>query len=176
MLYVVATLFTLFGAGCLVLVLVGLPGVWIMIATACLIELLDGIYLSEESQPTFGWAWILVAIGLAGVGELLEFLASALGAKSAGSSTRGMVGAIIGGILGIFIFAVPIPVVGIVIGAVIGTFVGATMGELTADKATLRGSIKPATGATVGRILGTVGKLGVGVAVWLMLSVLAFWP
>jgi hypothetical protein len=185
LLYIVAALFLLAGAGCLALILVSLPGTWIMLLLAGLIEYLDRLYLPVEptgGQVTFGW-WVLGAcIALAAVGETVELLAGAAGAKGGGASRRGMVGALIGGVLGaivltpVFFF---IPVLGTLVGAVVGTFIGAVVGEMSAEREkarTLRGSLIPATGATIGRVIGTLSKLGIGIAVWLVLSVAAFWP
>jgi len=97
--------------------------------------------------------------------------------------TRGRGGvarpAIVGGILGVFVFT-PflffIPVVGSLVGALIGTFIGAYVGELSAEGASKRGSVRPATGATIGRVLGTMGKMGTAVVVWVALSASAFLP
>jgi len=179
LLFVVAVLFTLLGAGCLVLIVFGLPGTWVMLAGAAIIEFADRLYLPADDRQTFAW-WLLgVCLGLALVGELLEFLAGVVGAKYGGGTRRGMIGAIVGGILGVFVFT-PflffIPVVGSLVGALIGTFIGAYVGELSAEGASKRGSVRPATGATIGRVLGTMGKMGTAVVVWVALSASAFLP
>jgi uncharacterized protein YqgC (DUF456 family) len=174
----VAACFFLLSGACVVSIILSLPGVWVILAMALVIEVLDRFWAAEPGYDTFGW-WLLIAcVVLAVIGEIIEFFAGVLGAKGAGASTRGMVGALIGGILGIFIFTpfIPIPLVGSLVGVLLGTFAGAVVGELSAQNATVRGTIRPATGATFGRILGTVGKMGVGIAVWLVLSVAAFWP
>jgi hypothetical protein len=36
--------------------------------------------------------------------------------------------------------------------------------------------MKPAIGATIGRVVGTTSKVGIAIAAWLMLSISAFWP
>lgn len=174
----VGLIFALLGAACVALVLLGLPGAWMMLGLAVLIEVADPLYLHTGSDQTFGW-WLLGAcLALATLGEILEFVAGALGAKKAGSSRRGMWGAIIGGIVGgILGVAIPVPVVGSLIGAVIGTFAGAIFGELSGDaNATVRSSLKPASGATIGRILGTLAKLPIAMAIWASLTIAALWP
>lgn len=177
-LYIVAALFCLLGALCVASIVVGLPGGWIMLGLALIIEATDGLYLPPERPQTFGW-WVLGACaGLLAIGEIVELAAGAAGAKSGGGGKRGMWGALIGGILGaLFLtFFIPIPIVGTLIGAVIGTFIGAVVGEVTGEQAkTVRGSMKPALGATIGRVIGTVGKIGIAIAVWITLSVAAFW-
>ncbi|HRP62087.1 MAG TPA: DUF456 domain-containing protein, partial [Phycisphaerales bacterium] len=177
--YVVASLFVILGAGCVISMVLSLPGTWIMLAVAIVIELADGWYRSGDSPITFGW-WVLgISAALAALGELFEFLAGAAGAKGGGGTRRGMIGAIVGGVLGaiIFTFAVPILFVGTLLGALVGTFVGAMVGEISAEQPrSLRGSLKPATGATIGRALGTAGKIGAAVVMWVLLSVAAFVP
>ena len=172
----VGILFVLFGAVCLVLIIFSLPGVWIMLGLAAIIEFCDQWYMPEGEQQTFSW-WLLgVCLGLALIGELMELLASVMGSKYGGGTRRGMIGAIIGGIAGIFVLTplLPIPVVGSLVGAILGTFIGAYVGEVSAERASAKGSIKPAAGATLGRVLGTMGKIGIAVAVWISLSFAAF--
>ena len=182
--YLVAALFLLLGAACVVLVVVQLPGGWILLGLAAVIEYCDRWYLpADGDQQTFGW-WVLGGgLVMLIIGEIIEFIAAALGAAKGGSSKRGMWGALIGGIVGAFAF-MPlfslVPVVGTIfgafLGAVLGTFVGAMIGEFSGEEATVKGSMKPAIGATIGRIVGTTSKVGITIAVWLALSVSAFWP
>jgi len=179
MLYVIAGVFTLLGVLCMVLVVLQLPGTWILIALAVVIELTDTLYLSGESPQTFGWWWIAACAALAGVGELIEFAAGAIGAGRGGATRRGMIGAVIGGIAGAIALTpiIPIPLLGTLIGALIGTFLGALVGEVTGEMArTTRDSIKPALAATIGRILGTTGKVAFALVVLLVLTVGAWWP
>ena len=179
--YVIAVVFFLLGGVCVVLVVVQLPGTWMLLGLAAIVEYADAVYLPEGEQQTFG-LWVLVGcLAIAVIGEIIEFIAGAAGAKKGGSSTRGMVGALIGGIAGIFLFAPLFSVVpflgtlfGAFFGAVLGTFVGAIIGELTAEQSTIKGSMKPAIGATIGRVLGTMGKIGIALAMWMTLSVDAF--
>jgi uncharacterized protein YqgC (DUF456 family) len=183
LLFVVAAIFFLVGAACTVLVVFQLPGTWILLCIAVLIEWLDRYYLPEGDRQTFGW-WILGAcLGLLIIGEIIEFAAGAVGARKGGSSRRGMWGALIGGIAGAFVFmplfsVVPVlgTLFGAFFGAVLGTFIGAIIGELTIEQATIKGSMKPAIGASIGRIIGTTAKIGIGIAIWLSLSFSAFWP
>ena len=177
LLYVVAAIFCVLGLGCLLLVVIQLPGTWIMLALAGIIEYCDRFYLEDDNRQTFAW-WLLgVCVGLAIVGEVLETLASVAGAKRGGATKRGMIGSIVGGIAGALVFTpfIPIPILGSVIGAVIGTFLGAVIGELTNQPDQQSGTMKPATGATIGRILGTTSKLALAIAMWIVLSISAFW-
>lgn len=172
----VAILFTLAGVLCLVAVVFGLPGTWMFIALALIIEFVDRYYRPEGDMQTFSWWILIVAVLLAGLGELLEFFAGMFGAKRAGSTTRGMVGSLIGGIAGgLAGIAVPPPVLGSLFGALVGTFAGAIIGEMSHHEGTFNKSIRPATGATIGRILGTLSKLPIAITVWIGLSVAAFY-
>ncbi len=178
LLYVVGVLFVLAGAVCVALVVVQLPGAWIMLGLAGVIEYCDRFYLPPGNQQTFGW-WVLGAcLVLLVIGELIEFLAAALGAQKGGGSRRGMMGALIGAVAGallltpLFFFA---PIFGALLGTVAGTFIGAIVGELSTRQTTLQGSIKPAVGATVGRVVGTMSKVAIALGVWIALSISVFW-
>lgn len=179
--YVVAFFFSLLGLGCLLLVVIGLPGTWILIAMAFGVELLDHHYLSAPdggTPETFGW-WLLGAcVALAAAGEVLEGAAGAAGTKAGGGSTRGMVGAVIGGLVGAIVLTpvIPIPVVGTLIGAMIGTFAGALIAERTGEQpGDVENSLKAASGATVGRLFGTLGKVMIASTIWVALTLGAFW-
>ena len=177
--WVVATLFFLLGAGCVLAVIFSLPGAWIMLALAALIEWIDRWYLPADRIETFGWRVLGVCLVVAIIGEVIEFAAGALGAKKGGASKRGMWGALIGGIIGVFVFTPLfffVPIVASLCGAILGTFIGAIIAELSRENSTITGTMKPALGATIGRVVGTAGKMAVAVAIWLTLSVAAFWP
>ena len=85
-----------------------------------------------------------------------------------GSVAGGMLGALAGTVL------LPIPVVGTSAGAAGGTAIGAVAGETWNGERTLAGSARPAFGAVLGRVLGTLAKLPVALLVWVLLSVAAF--
>ena len=178
--YLIALLFVLLGAGCLVLVLFQLPGGWILLALAVGIEyIVDRFYLPAESQPTFPPSVLWGSLALLLLGEALEFGAGALGAKQGGATRRGMIGSLVGGVVGAILFTplVPLPVVGTLVGALIGTFLGAVVGETTGQTpSSMQSSIKPACGATLGRVVGSMSKICMALAVWIVLSVTAFWP
>jgi len=172
----IGALFAAFGVLCILLVVVGLPGTWILIATAVVIDLLDWLWLQPDAPLTFHPLTIVAAVLLGLVGELLEFLLSAAGAKKFGASKRGMLGSVVGGVLGAIFGTVLIwiPILGTLVGAVCGTAAGAVIGEMWDGRATLRDSAKPAFGAVIGRVLGTLSKLPIAIGVWVLLAVAAF--
>ncbi len=108
----------LVNAAGVVLVMLQLPGTWlIVVATAAM-----ALWPATE----IGWLWVAVLLALAGVGELIEFLASAHGARKAGATRRAAVGSLIGGVVGAIVctFLIPIIVVGTLIGACAGAGIG----------------------------------------------------
>ncbi len=121
-------------------------------------------------------------IGLAVLGEVVEFAAGAAGAAKSGGSRRGMllsvVGAMAGSIGGAILgTAIPVPVVGNLIGAICGgaagAFGGAYLGEYWKGKDE-RERLAVGTAAMVGRVLGTVGKLGMGAIMVVITAIDAF--
>ncbi len=163
--------FALAGVGCLLLVLMQLPGIWLMIAMAVGVQLADVAWV-HGSDATAGWWAIGIAVALAVVAEVLEGLSGAAGAKAGGGGRRSMFGGFIGGVLGAIVGTplIPIPVLGTLIGAIAGAFAGALIGETTGARAsTVREAVAPAAGAAAGRAVGTVIKAGFGIAVWLVL-------
>ena len=174
--YIVLGGFFIFATVCILITLFGLPGGWIMLTVALVIELSDSLW-----GGGYTWGWIALGIcgGLLVIGELIELLASALGVKVGGGSRRGMIGSIIGGIVGGILFTftpiIPIPVIGTLIGAIIGTFVGAIVGEVTLqDAPSAKQVATSATGATIGRILGVIGKTGIAAICWCILVISPF--
>jgi hypothetical protein len=164
-------LFAIAGAGCLLLVLMQLPGIWVMLILAIGVQLADVAWV-HGSDATAGWWAIGIAAVLAIIAEILEGLSSAAGAKVGGGGRRGMWGAFIGGVLGAIVGTplIPIPVLGTLIGAIAGAFVGALIGETTgANAGAMRDAVAPAAGAAAGRAAGTLIKTGVGLAVWVVL-------
>ncbi len=171
-----AVLFTLTGMVCLGLVVAGIPGGWILVGVAAVMELTDAAWLGPEAT-SFGWGWIVSAVVVLGIGEAIEFASGLAGAKAGGASRKGMVGAVAGGFLGAILgtFLLPVPVLGTLVGAFGGTFLGALAGEMSgAEGRTARESMKPALAATAARALGLAAKIGLTVFVWIGLSVAIF--
>lgn len=155
-----------------VLTALSLPGNWlILIATA-----LFALFVRTEGSG-IGWPTIVVLLGLAIIGEIIETAAGAAGAARSGGSRRGMILSIIGAIIGSIggaIVSVPIPIFGPPIGAVfggaVGAFIGALLGESWKGRALDHG-MQVGQAAFLGRIFGTVGKLIAG-AVMLVIATL----
>lgn len=148
------------------LTLLGLPGNWLIVVAVTAYILV----VPAESPVGVGWGVAVALVFLAAVGEVLEFLAGALGAAKAGGSRRGAVlalaGSLVGGIVGLF-FGAPIPVVGPLLGAVLlagaGAFIGAVLGERWKGRG-FDDAWKVGKAAFWGRLLGTVAKTVIGAA------------
>jgi uncharacterized protein YqgC (DUF456 family) len=153
--------------------LVALPGNWILAGGAALFAWL----VPGEAGQGVAWTTVAVLIGLAVLGEVIEFAAGAAGAAKQGASRRAialsMVGAIVGSVAGIAIGA-PGLIIGSFIMALLGgaggAFVGAYLGEAWKGRTEFQRT-EAGRGAFFGRIWGTVGKLAVGA---IMLAIVAF--
>jgi uncharacterized protein YqgC (DUF456 family) len=168
MVYVYAVVLTLLNLVFWVGILLNLPGTWLMIIFAVLLE------WWQPGQFMFGWTVLFVAVGLAILGEVLEFVLGAAGSRQAGGSTRAAAlaigGSLIGGIMGTVL---PVPIVGTLIGACLGAFTGSLIGDLWAGRPLFR-SFEAGWGAAVGRFWGTVTKLVIGAIIVIILALAAF--
>ena len=147
----------------LILIVLGLPGLWIMVASAVTYNLV------VPGDP-IGW-FTLAAVGvLAFVAELLDIALTGRYARKYGGSRRAGWGAIIGSIVGAMV-GFPVPIVGPVIGAFIGSFVGALIAEFTGGSSA-GDATRVAKGALIGRVVSTVLKIGIGftIGIWIFIS------
>jgi uncharacterized protein YqgC (DUF456 family) len=147
----------------LILIVLGLPGLWIMVATAVAYNLL------VPGDP-IGWFTLVAVTALGIVAEVLEFTLSGKYARKYGGSRRAGWWAIIGGLIGAFV-GFPVPIVGPVIGAFVGSFVGALAAELSVGTHP-RDATRVGYGALMGRVVSTVLKIGIGFAigVWIFIA------
>jgi uncharacterized protein YqgC (DUF456 family) len=147
----------------LVMIALGLPGIWIMIATAVVYNLI---------VPGGPISWFtIVGIGVLGViAEVIEFSMAGKFARKYGGSKRAGWWAIFGGMIGAFM-GFPVPIVGPMIGAFVGSFVGALAGELSLGTGGGQ-SAKVATGAMLGRVAATAVKIAIGctIASWIFFA------
>jgi uncharacterized protein len=158
------------GAGLVGLALFGLPGTWLCIGACILAEVWTDTDLFLDST-------LIVAVVLAVLGEVVEFSAGSAGARKAGASKSGALGALAGGIVGAVCgtFLIPIPVLGTLAGASLGAFSLSALVEHRGGKP-LRGALRAGGGAAAGQLTGLLLKLAIGVGVWVILAVAAFVP
>lgn len=148
-------------------ILFGLPGTWLMILCAALLD------WWLEAEPLFGWTVLLTTVGLATLGEILEFFLGAAGARGAGGSRRGAALAIVGGIVGAVLGTPVVPLLGTLIGACLGAFAGSIVGDVWAGRPLFH-SLEAGRGAAVGRFWGTVAKMVIGGVIVVLLAVATF--
>lgn len=139
-------------------VLPALPGTPLIFAVAVGHRLLVG--------PSGAQTWVLVVLGLFAIVALgADYAATILGARKLGATRLGMVGAVVGGLAGLFF----VPV-----GVLVGPFLGAFAFEYFGGRE-WKESARAGAGATLGLLLGAVGKLACGVGMMLLFAVNVLW-
>lgn len=124
------------------------------------------IHYFAMGMEASGLAWQ----GLVGITILyllslvLDWFSGAIGAKWFGSSKWGVIGAIVGGIVGLF-FSLP----GLIIGPIAGVF----LFEMLFAKKEIKDASNSTVGTVVGGIAGIVGKLALafGMIAWFVVDV-----
>src|SRR5690606_13057613 len=124
----------------LLIIPLGLPGLWIMVAV-----LAAGALAGEVGLVT-----LVTAVVLAAGAELAEFLFVKRMSDRYGGSRGAFWGALVGGIVGIFV-GVPIPVVGPVVAGILGSFLGAAAVTLWEERH-LPSAARVGGGVVLGRI------------------------
>ena len=148
----------------LILIVLGLPGLWIMVASAVTYNLI------VPGDP-IGWVSLVIVGVLALVAELLDISLTGRYARRYGGSRRAGWGAIIGSIVGAMV-GFPVPIIGPVIGAFIGSFVGALIAEFTGGSSA-GDATRVAKGALIGRVVSTVLKIGIGFTIGICIFIAA---
>ena len=142
-------------AGSVLLIPLGLPGLWVMIGILTL-----GAFAGEVSP------WILLFLVVVAVlAELAEWAIVARTSARWGGSRKAFWGAILGGAAGILIgLPIPLPVLGPLVAGLLGTFVGAAAVTLWETRA-LRSAGQVGCGAVLGRAFSAATKTAAGVVI-----------
>lgn len=140
----------------LILIPLGLPGLWVMVLGVIGYGWLTGF-------AAVGAGTIGLVLALAMAGELSEAWLGFRAARRYGGSRRAGWGAVIGGVAGAIV-GVPVPVIGSVIGAFVGAFAGAAACEYLGTPS-LDGAARAGWGAVIGRALGAAVKVALGVVI-----------
>ena len=124
-----------------ILVVLGVLGTVLPVLPGALL-VFGGLFLAAWAQDfTRVGPWGLAIIGaLMALAFAVDFIASVAGAKRVGASPKALIGAGIGGLIGVF-FGLP--------GILLGPFIGAVLGELIA-----RGGFAQAARVGIGTWLG----------------------
>ena len=131
-----------------------LPGVPLVFAGMLLAAWAD--HFQHVGAVTLTFLGVLCALAL-----LIDFVASMLGARRVGASSRALWGASLGTLTGLF-FGLP--------GLLLGPFVGAALGELSAGRE-LSHAPRVGGGTWLGLLFGTLAKIAL---CFTMLGVFAF--
>ncbi len=140
----------------LVFIPLGLPGLWVIVG-----GILAYGWLTDFR--TVGVWTIAIALGLAFLGEAIEWWLGFHFAKRYGGSKSAGWGALLGGIAGAIV-GVPVPIIGSVIGAFVGSFVGAVAFEYLRSRHGPT-AVRAGWGAVVGRAAAAAVKTALGLAI-----------
>lgn len=91
----------------------------------------------------------------------IDYVASMVGAKKLGATWRGILGAVVGAVIGLF-FSLP--------GVILGPFVGAIVFEMAGGRE-FNEAARAGVGALLGLLAGAVGKMACGVAMIALFSI-----
>ncbi len=140
-------------AASLLLIPLGLPGLWIM-----LLILAVATWAGAVSPLLF-----IGLLVLAGLAELLEWIAVDRLGRKYGGTQRTFWGALVGGIVGAIV-GTPVPVIGSLLGVFAGTMVGAAIATWTLVKDS-DAALKAGWGALLGRAAAVALKMAVGLVI-----------
>ena len=145
------------------LVYLGVGGNFIILGLAIVHGLVTGF-------SPISWQLLLVLLGMALVGEGLEFLVGTFYPARRGASRAGVVGAFAGGFLGAMMGHSLVPVLGAIPGSLVGAFGGAVLGEYWRLRR-LEPSLQIGAHAVAGRFVAILIKHALGlVMVFLVLK------
>jgi uncharacterized protein YqgC (DUF456 family) len=134
----------------------GLPGNLLLVLFAAGVGFYEGFI-------QINWGFLAALMGAWGLGEGVEFFASAIGAKRAQASRRAVFSAYAGAFLGMLVGTAILPVIGTLAGSMIGAFIAGYWGEYH-QTGSGRQARNVAVNVVIGQLLGLVFKLAVGLA------------
>jgi uncharacterized protein YqgC (DUF456 family) len=137
----------------LLVIPLGLPGIWIMIGVVAV-----GAIMREVGTPI-----VMTTLLIAVLAELIEFFIVKRLTQQYGGSRKAFWGAIIGGTAGLLV-GIPIPIVGSIIAGLLGTFVGAALVTYAETKQMISAH-RVGWGAVIGRALSAISKTAAGIVI-----------
>ena len=146
------------GVGCLGSIVPALPSTPLVLVAA----IGHKLYFQDAS---LGWVAMTALVLITALALVMDYLASIYGAKRFGATRHGMVGAVVGGLVGLF-FNLP--------GILLGPFIGATLFEMIGGR-DFKPSAQAGLGATLGLFAGAVGKVICCGAMMLLFTVSVLW-
>lgn len=145
---------SLMGVGLIGCLLPGVPGTPLVMIAALAHRLVFG-------ERSIGWGLLCLLAVIMVIAMALDYLASIIGARKMGATWRGITGATLGILIGVF-FSIP--------GMILGPFLGAFTFEWFGCRDSRRAG-KAGLGALIGMLVGGVGKFACAVAMTLIFLV-----
>lgn len=151
---------TLFSILAAVLVLIGLAGI-VLPALPGLPLVFAGLTLAAwaDGFQHLHWAWLIPLGALTLLSLIVDFWATAMGAKRVGASRKAVIGAVLGTVIGLF-FNIP----GLLIGPLAGAMAGELLHRRSLAQTDLGDAAKIGIGTWFGIALGIGLKLGLAFA------------
>lgn len=159
-------LIAVMGVGIIGSAVPGLPGISLVLVAIIVWGVAHG-FAGLALPLTVAIVVLLFSIGI-------EFLATYWGAKAAGASRWGQIGAIIGFVVGILGLLPALPVGGPLLGMLLGPIVGAIVGEFLYQK-DIKRAVKAGLGIVVGSLVGNLLELALAI-VTVGIFIVVTWP
>jgi hypothetical protein len=149
---------------CIIVIPLGLPGAWILLALALLAAWLGGF-------AAIGWQALALMLLLVILAEILEAILGSAMARKFGASWWGVFGAFAGGFLGAIIGSAILPLIGTLAGAFLGAAAGAVALEAWHQRRLDQSALRAGWGAFLGKLLAALLKvsLAAGIAAYVIL-------
>lgn len=144
----------------------GIPGTSLILIAILVWGLVQGFSSVSVALP------VTIIVLLLSVG--IDFLASYWGAKQAGASKWGQIGAIVGLVLGFLGLLPALPFGGPLLGILLGPLLGALVGEYLYQR-DLKLALKAAVGIVVGSLIGNLIQGFLAIAA-VMVFLITTWP
>ena len=136
----------------LILCIIGLLGSFVPIIPGPITSWFGLLVINLTSSTELNYSFLLISLMIALFVFTLDIIIPIIGLKKFGGTKKGMIGATIGLLLGLFILGP--------LGIIIGTFLGAISGEMTGDLK-LSKAIKASVGTLIGFIAGVAMKFSI---------------
>lgn len=136
----------------LILCIIGLLGSFVPIIPGPITSWFGLLVINLTSSTELNYSFLLISLMIALFVFTLDIIIPIIGLKKFGGTKKGMIGATIGLLLGLFILGP--------LGIIIGTFLGAISGEMTGDLK-LSKAIKASVGTLIGFIAGVALKFSI---------------
>jgi uncharacterized protein YqgC (DUF456 family) len=145
--------------------IVSLPGNWLVLVAG-----IGMCWLHNGSRPH--WIFLLFILFVLLIAELIEFLSGMVGARKFGASKKAawaaIVGAMLGGLIGIPPITAPTLGMDHLFAAILGAFIFAWLAEIIGEKP-MKEALLAALGAALGRTTGLISKIVAGLVAWMIL-------